>query len=200
MDTKNKEKNQLIDLQKKILECRLCENTFGFKPRPIVLGNYNAKIMQISQAPSKSVHETGKPFNDASGEKLRKEWYCISDAIFYNPEHFYIGSMAHCYPGKARGGGDRLPPKICSKHWLLKEIEYVDNEIYIIIGGSAAKFFFPGEKIGNLAFEDREINGKLAYILPHPSPLNIRWFKDHPEFEEKRIVEIRKEVHRVLKI
>ncbi len=192
----NKEK--LIHLQNQISQCRLCQDTFGFEPRPIILGKSNAKIMQISQAPSKRVHETGRPFNDASGRKLRKEWYHISDETFYNPDNFYIVSMAHCYPGKASGAGDRRPPKICSQQWLLKEMDLINNEIYIIIGGIAAEFFFPGEKITTLAFEDKQINGKPAYILPHPSPLNMKWFKDYPEFTAQRILKIQQEVHKVL--
>ncbi len=190
--------NRLADLHQQILQCRECQDIFGFEPCPIILGNQNAKIMQISQAPSKSVHETGKPFHDASGRKLRGEWYHITDEDFYNPDNFYIASMAHCYPGKAPGGGDRRPPKDCSNRWLLKEMELVNNEIYIIIGGIAAEFFFPGEKITSLAFEDREINGKPAYILPHPSPLNMKWLKDYPQFTEERIYEVREAIHKVL--
>ena len=201
IDVKQKDnKNRLASLQNQIRECRLCQETFRFEPHPIVQGNHNAKIMQISQAPSKSVHETGKPFYDASGRKLRREWYQISDEDFYNPDNFYIVSMAHCYPGKSPNGGDRRPPKICSKQWLLKEMELVDNKIYILIGGIAAEFFFPGEKITSLAFEDKQINGKPAYILPHPSPLNMKWFKDYPQFTEERIFKIQKEVHKVLGI
>lgn len=190
--------NRLVDLHNEIAQCRLCEDSFGFQPNPVVQGSHKARIMQISQAPSKSVHETGKPFNDASGRRLRGEWYRISDEDFYNPDHFYIASMAHCYPGKAPGGGDRRPPKLCSERWLLKEMQLVDNEIYILIGGYAAEFFFPGEKITTLAFEDKQINGKPAYVLPHPSPLNMKWLKDYPEFTEKRIQKIREEIHRVL--
>lgn len=193
-----KENNGLVHLHDQIRGCRLCRDTFGFEPHPIIQGNPNAKIMQISQAPSKSVHETGKPFNDASGRKLRSEWYRISDEEFYNPDNFYIVSMAHCYPGKAPGGGDRRPPKICSSKWLLKEMELVNNQIYIIIGGIAAEFFFPKEKITTMAFENKQINGKPAYILPHPSPLNMKWFKDYPQFLEKRIFEVQKEVHKIL--
>lgn len=191
---------ELYYLQEQIKKCRLCQDVFGYEPKPIIQGNHNAKIMQISQAPSKSVHETGKPFNDASGRKLRGEWYGIPDEDFYNPDNFYIVSMAHCYPGKATGGGDRRPPKICSEQWLSNEIKLVHNEIYIIIGGIASEYFFPREKISSLAFENRQINGKPAYILPHPSPLNVKWFKDYPEFTEKRILEIQKVVHQVLGI
>ncbi|WP_099466841.1 uracil-DNA glycosylase family protein [Konateibacter massiliensis] len=199
-ENKGDNKTKLGELHSQIAQCRLCEVDFGYTPRPIIQGHHNAKIMQISQAPSKSVHEAGKPFHDASGKKLRGEWYQISDEDFYNPDNFYIVSMAHCYPGKAPGGGDRRPPKICSKEWLSKEMELVENEIYIIIGSYAAEYFFPGEKITALAFQDRQINGKPAYILPHPSPLNVKWFKDYPEFTTQRIVKIREDVHRVLEI
>jgi len=190
----------LTVLQNQILQCRLCQDTFGFEPQPVVQGNRRSKIMQIGQAPSKKVHETGRPFNDASGKKLRNEWYCISEEDFYNPDNFYIGSIAHCYPGKNPKGGDRRPPKVCAEQWLRKELELVENEIYILIGGFAAEFFFPGEKLSSLVFEDRIINGKTAYILPHPSPLNMKWFKDYPEFMTDRIFKIRKKVHRVLKV
>lgn len=204
MDTDNaKQKdnhNKLVGLQAEIAQCRLCRDTFGFEPRPIIFGNYHAKIMQISQAPSKTVYETGKPFNDASGRKLRRDWYNITDGDFYHPGHFYIASMAHCYPGKAPGQGDRRPPKICAQQWLFKEMPLVENEIYIIIGSYAAEMLFPGERITALAFEDRQLNGKPAYILPHPSPLNMKWFKDYPQFEKVRIPLIQKEVHKILGI
>jgi len=196
----DKTKQELTLLQEQIKQCRLCREAFGFEPHPIIQGNYNAKIMQISQAPSRTVHETGKPFNDASGRRLRGEWYRISDDEFYNPDCFYIVSMAHCYPGKSPGGGDRRPPPICAKHWLHREMKLVQNEIYIIIGGIAASHFFPNEKITSLAFENRTLNGKPCFILPHPSPLNMKWFRDYPEFTQKRIFEIQKEVHRVLGI
>lgn len=186
------------ELRRQIQECRTCQELFGYEPRPILFENVDARIMQISQAPSRKVHETGKPFNDASGQKLRHEWYGITDEEFYNPDCFYIVSVAHCFPGKAPGGGDRKPPKICAGKWLLKEMELVNNEIYILVGRYAAEFFYPKCKFTDLIFKDQRLNGKPAFVLPHPSPLNVKWFLDHPEFEDKRIKEIRDEIHRIL--
>ena len=60
-----------------------------------------------------------------------------------NEDNFYITSIAHCYPGKSKNGGDRLPPKCCADKWLKKELEYVQNDIYILIGGKAAEYLFP---------------------------------------------------------
>ena len=186
------------EIKEEILKCRLCKEKFGFEPHPIVMGNPNSKIMQISQAPSQNVHKTLKPFDDASGKKLRNEWYCISDEIFYNPNNFYIASIAHCYPGKSSNGGDRLPPKMCARKWLIKEIECVNNEIFILLGGKSTDFFFPKQDFTTLIFKDNTINGKPAYVLPHPSPLNAKWFKDNPQFLESRIYEIREAIHKVL--
>lgn len=185
-------------LREEILACRLCEKKFGFEPHPIILGNPHSKIMQISQAPSQNVHKTLTPFDDASGRKLRNEWYKISDEIFYNPNNFFISAIAQCYPGKSPSGGDRLPPKSCANKWLYKEMSLVDNKIYLLLGGKAASFFFPKEDFSALIFKDNVINDRPAYVLPHPSPLNAKWFKDHPDFLEKRLLEIRTAIHEVL--
>src|SRR5699024_767297 len=112
-------------LMQEIKQCRICQERFNFEPAPIIFGSHQSKIVQISQAPSKNVHESGKPFTDASGKKLKYTWYQITDAEFYNPNNFYIGAMAHCYPGKNNQGGDKLPPKICTKLWVEKELKLI---------------------------------------------------------------------------
>ena len=126
-------------------------------------------------------------------------WYNIDDVDFDNQNNFYITSLAHCYPGKDKNGNDRVPPKICYDTWLKKELELINNKIYIIIGAKAAKVFFPKELFNELVFKNNYINGKIAIVLPHPSPLNIKWFKDNPDFLEKRLLEIRKIIENTLK-
>lgn len=181
-------------------KCVLCKDEFGFTPHPVVFGNEYSKIVQISQAPSKTVDFTLKPFTDKSGEKLKYEWYKIDDDVFYNPDNFYITSLAHCYPGKDSHGNDRMPPKICYDTWVKNEIKYVKNKLYIIIGSKAAKVFFPDENFNDLVFKNNYINEKLAIVLPHPSPLNKKWFKDHPNFMEKRVIEVRCIINDVLNL
>lgn len=188
------------ELKQEILNCRRCREKFGFEPHPVVMGNANSRIIHISQAPSQNVYNTLKPWNDASGNRLRNEWYHISDEVFYNPDNFYFTSIAHCYPGKSSNGGDRLPPKICAKTWLIREIEAVKNKMFILVGSKAADFFFPNKDFTSLVFKDHVINGKSAYVLPHPSPLNIKWFKDNPDFLNVRVKEIETKVHEVLEI
>jgi uracil-DNA glycosylase family 4 len=188
----------LDKLHDDIRNCRLCEKQFGYTPHPVVRGKINSKIMHISQAPSMNVHKTLLSFNDASGKKLKYEWYQITDEEFYNQDNFYITSVGHCYPGKNKKGKDNSPPKICSELWLKKEIELVNCKLYVIVGSKAANFLFPNDSFEELVFKDNIFNGKKALVLPHPSPLNIKWFKDHPDFENKRIVEIRAIIKQVL--
>lgn len=188
----------LTELKEKIYNCEICKDKFGFQPHPVVWGKDTAKIVQISQAPSATVHDTFKPFTDKSGQKLKYEWYQISDEVFYNQDNFYIASLAHCYPGKDKNGNDRQPPKICYETWVKKELELINNKLYILIGAKAAKVFFPNDNFNDLVFKNNYFNGKLTIVLPHPSPLNIKWFKDHPEFMEKRIEEIRKTINNIL--
>ena len=75
---------------------------------------------------------------------------------------------------------------------------YIDNKLYIIIGAKAAKTFFPNEDYNDLIFKNNILFNKPAIVLPHPSPLNIKWFKDNPDFMKKRIIEIRKIINDTL--
>lgn len=150
------------ELKQEILNYRKCRGKFGFEPRPIVMGSANSKIIHISQAPSQNVHNTLKPWNDASGNRLRNEWYHVSDEVFYDLDNFYFTSIVHCYPGKSPNGGDKLPPKMCAKTWLVREIQEVNNKMFILVGSKAASFFFPNEDFTSLVFKDCVINGKPA--------------------------------------
>ena len=190
--------NSFLNLRRQILRSRYCKDEFGFKPRPIFWGNHDARIVHISQAPSWNTHQAQRPFSDKSGEKLRKQWYRVSDEEFYNPNLFYITAIAHCYPGKNKSGGDKKPPKICAEKWLKKELKLLNPQLFLILGNYAANFFFPKRKLSELVFEDLKINNIPCFVLPHPSPQNIKWYKDHPEFEKERLPSIRKGIRRII--
>lgn len=91
-------------------------------------------------------------------------------------------------------------PKCCADKWMIQELKLAQDKIYIIIEGIAAEYFFRGRALTSLVFQDLEADGKTALVLPHPSPLNIKWFREHPEFMEKRIIDVEKAVHKVLGI
>jgi uracil-DNA glycosylase family 4 len=189
------------EFRHQLLGCRYCQG-FGIEPKPIVWGEKSAKIVQVSQAPSKSASECGLPFSrnkyqsDASGRKLI-EWYRIPRELFYNPKLFYITGMAHCYPGRDRGG-DTRPPLVCAEKWLEQELSFLDPHLYIIIGQHSANFFFPDRNFTELVFQNVVLKNRTAFVLPHPSPANKKWFKDNPKFESDRLNDIRKAVHEAI--
>ena len=190
------------EFRKQLLKCRDC-SFLGTEPKPIFWGDINAKIVQISQAPSQNASRSGRPFSknlhesDESGKKLI-EWYSIPRETFYDPKVFYITGMAHCYPGKDRSG-DAEPPQICARKWLRKELSYLNPRLYVIVGRHSASFFFPGRSFTELVFRNLGINHKQAFVLPHPSPANKKWFKENPEFGTKRLQDVRKIVHEALR-
>lgn len=161
-------------------------------------GNQNVKIVHISQAPSLSVVKNRKPFTDKSGERLRNKWYQVSEKVFYNPDNFYFTAVGMYFPGKDKNGGDKKPSSKMAEKWLREELSYLAPELYLILGNLAANFFFPRKRLNDLVFSDQEINGKLAFVLPHPSPINIKWFKDNPKFENNRLLVIRNSIYSVL--
>jgi uracil-DNA glycosylase family 4 len=187
-------------IQQELAACRLCQEQFIHEPRPMIWGKPGAPVMLIGQAPSRKVHETGRPFNDLSGKRLRR-WLGLSEEQFWNQHFLYIAAMAHCFPGKApKGGGDNKPPKICSETWLPRLFSSLEPQLYLLVGSYAARYFFPKQKLPDLVFGEHTLKGKPAFILPHPSPLNQKWFKDYPEFENFRTEEIRQALHQWLPI
>lgn len=193
------------EFQNKLKNCKFCKSVLklNFEPRPLVWGNQNAKIVQISQAPSFHASSYGKPFStsdnepDASGKQLLK-WYDVPREVFYNPDYFYITAIAHCFPGKNKGG-DAAPPIKCAELWLWKELSYLNPKLFLIVGRHASNFIYPGKDFTKLVFTNQNLLNKPAFVLPHPSPANKKWFKDHPEFERKRLKEIREAIKYVLK-
>lgn len=181
--------------QDKLRKCRICKNVVG---PPLVWGDEKARIVQISQAPSQTAIRNQKVWTDASGRRLKYDWYQVSNEVFYNPRNFYITALSHCFPGKDKKGGDKKPPKVCAQRWLWKEISYLKPRLFIVIGKQAAEFLFPKRDFRQLVFKDQKLNGVKCLILPHPSPVNIKWFRDNPEFEKKRLPEAREIIHKVL--
>ena len=197
----NKEERLLRfeQLKTQLQHCRVCENQMKDEPHPIFQGSLDSKIFQISQAPSRRVMETGLPFNDASGKKLKQEWYQITDEQFYDPRLFYIASIARCYPGKAKGSGDLRPPKHCAQLYLQRELELVQPQRIVLIGSYAAQWLFPELSLEDLIFQTQDFRGIPVFTLPHPSPLNRKWLKDHPDFELRRMPEIRAQIHAAIR-
>src|SRR5690349_2951521 len=99
-----------------IRACRVCEASLPLGPRPTVRASATARIMIVGQAPGTRVHETGIPWNDRSGDRLR-QWLGLDRDTFYDESRIAIVPMGFCYPGVDRNGGDAPPRPECAPLW-----------------------------------------------------------------------------------
>lgn len=174
----------IAPLLAQIRACTACAEHLPLGPRPVVQAHSSARILIAAQAPGRKVHETGIPFNDASGERLRA-WLGMTKEVFYNPEQVAIVPMGFCYPGTGRSGD--LPPRPeCAPLWrarLLAELRQV--RLTLVIGRYAQAWHLPGTGAQPLTEVVRDWRARWPHTvaLPHPSPRNNLWLKRNPWFE-----------------
>ena len=84
-----------LPLLREVRLCRVCEHDLPNEPRPLVVASALSRVLIIGQAPGRIAHETGVPWNDKSGKRLR-EWLGVTDAQFYDEALFAIVPMGLC--------------------------------------------------------------------------------------------------------
>ena len=98
------------------------------------------------QAPGTKVHKTGIPWNDPSGDELRR-WLGVDRDVFYNPEIFGIMPMGFYYPGKGKGG-DMPPRPECAPTWHQKMMNQMPEvKLTLLIGQYAQKYYLGVKRI-----------------------------------------------------
>lgn len=179
------------DLLNTIYQCTICKSHLPLGPRPVVTAHPNSKIVLIGQAPGTKVHQSGIPWDDQSGKKLR-EWLNVTDDQFYNAENFAIIPMGFCYPGKAKTGD--LPPRPeCAPQWHDALLENMPNvELIILIGAYAQKYYLKDHAKPTLTETVGEYRSYLPkfFPIPHPSPTNRFWRSKNPWFEQSVVPEL----------
>ena len=191
--------DKIDDLKKRIAACRICEEEIGFAPRPVVQINEKARILIVGQAPGRAVHETGIPFNDPSGDRLR-QWLGVTREQFYDEELFAIVPMGFCFPGTGKSG-DLPPCKACAPTWRQEVLDSLPNiELTLCIGIYAQKWHLGKEMQKNLTETVANWQSYLPDLIPlvHPSPRNIYWLRKHPWFEEEVVPYIQTRVKELL--
>ncbi|SDD04943.1 Uracil-DNA glycosylase [Algoriphagus faecimaris] len=168
-----------------VKNCRICEPYLPLGPRPVIAVAAESKILIIGQAPGTRVHQTGIPWNDPSGDELRR-WLQVDRDQFYNPSIFGIMPMGFCYPGKG-GSGDLPPRPECAVHWHSKLMAIMSKvELTLLIGAYAQSYYLGKMKKKNLTETVRSFDQYLPDFFPlvHPSPRNRIWMKRNPWFED----------------
>lgn len=184
------------ELLARVRACRLCEAALPLGPRPVVRASATARVLIIGQAPGTKVHETGIPWNDASGIRLR-EWLGLDPAAFYDESRIAIMPMGFCYPGRLPQGGDAPPRPECAPTWhAALRAEMPEIRLTLLVGSYAqARYLGRGAMTEHVR---RQPGAPAVWALPHPSWRNTAWMARHPWFAAEVLPPLRAALHGVL--
>lgn len=184
-----------------IAACRHCEADLPLGPRPVVRASPQSRLLVIGQAPGTKVHETGIPWNDPSGERLR-DWLQLTPDDFYDERKIAIMPMGFCYPGKIPNGGDNPPRPECAPLWHEKlKGSLPDIGLTLLVGSFAQKYYLGKSAQKTMTENIRQFEIYRAdgfFPLPHPSWRTTGWMKKNPWFEADVLPIFRAEVKKLL--
>jgi uracil-DNA glycosylase len=178
--------------------CRACAGELPHAPRPVVRVSRATRLLICGQAPGRRVHESGLPFDDPSGDRLR-DWLGLDRETFYGAPAIGVAAMAFCFPGTNPKGGDYPPPRRCAELWrarLLAELPKV--ELTLLVGAHAQAWALgAGRGMTDVVRGWRALPPHLL-ALPHPSWRNTAWLRRNPWFEAEILPYLRGRVKGIL--
>jgi uracil-DNA glycosylase len=191
--------SNLQSLLADIKKCSTCLPHLAHGVNPVVRAHPKSKIAIIGQAPGSIVHQTGVPWDDKSGQRLR-DWLGVSETEFYNAKLFALIPMGFCYPGKGKSGD--LPPRPeCAPQWHESLFNHMKElRLILVIGTYAQQYYLKGKTKKTLTETVKAYQEYLpTYLpLPHPSPRNNIWLKRNEWFEVELIPELQKSIKDII--
>ncbi len=191
----------LTRLLSDIRACRVCESELEHGAKPIVRASKTARICIVGQAPGLRAHNSGVPYSDPSGNRLR-EWMGIDPDSFYDQSRIAIVPMGFCFPGYDKHGGDKPPRKECVAHWRTRLFETLPPIELTLLVGSHAQNWHLGVRAKTTMTETVHAwrDYRPRYIpLPHPSWRNSAWLNKNPWFATELLPYLRSRVRRSLR-
>jgi len=175
--------------------CRACAGHLPHAPRPVLRAAHGARLLIVGQAPGRRVHESGIPWNDPSGDRLRT-WLAMPREDFYDEGRVAIVPMGLCYPGTVDGAD--LPPRPeCAPLWQQRVRSQLPHiGLTLLVGGYAQAFHLGRRARGGMTETVRHFRDHLPEFLPlpHPSWRNTGWIRRNPWFEAELLPVLRARV------
>ncbi len=188
----------LLKLVEEVRTCTVCASSLPLGPKPLLAADPASRILIIGQAPGKATHLAGVPWQDRSGDTLRK-WLGVTREEFYDPRLIAIVPTGFCYPGTGKTGD--LPPRPeCAPLWHPKILPMLTELRLTIYLGSYAFGANLGDHYANLTEAAADFRTLMPdrIVLPHPSPRNGMWASQRPWFQAELIPALQARVRAIL--
>ena len=191
-----------MQLKQQIAVCRLCADEFAqtatrHEPRPILWFEASAQILIVGQAPGVRVHQSGVPFDDRSGDRLR-DWMGVDRAEFYDRGRVAVLPMSFCFPGYDAKGSDLAPPPRCAQTWRVQALRQLPAVQTTLLIGRYAQDWHLGAQVKSKSVtaivEDWRRYAPKVFVLPHPSWRNNAFARRNPWFETDLLPALRAQV------
>ena len=187
-------------LLRDIRACQICASALPHAPRPVLRATSSARIVIAGQAPGTRVHESGMPFTDPSGDRLR-DWMGVDSETFYNDKLIAIVPMGFCFPGLDDKGGDLPPRRECAPAWRSSVFTHLNNvKLTLLVGSYAQNWHLKDSRKPTLSETVKAFKeyGPELLPLPHPSWRNNAWLKKNPWFTDDLLPHLRRRISRIL--
>lgn len=181
----------------RVRACRACESHLPLGPRPVLRARPSARLLIVGQAPGTRVHETGIPWNDPSGDRLR-EWLGLDRETFYDETRIAIVPIGLCYPGRLFRGGDAPPRPECAPLWhppLRAALAKI--ELTLLVGQYAQAYYLDRQRKASMTETVRAYHEYLPafFPIPHPSWRTTAWLRRNPWFARELVPVLRRRVN-----
>ena len=124
----------LESIKNKVIHCILCDLSVTRKNAVPGSGSLSKKLILIGEAPGKNEDESGIPFVGGAGKILDQALFNAGIAR----KDTFITNVVKCRPPN-----NRIPTeeeiKICTDHYLKKEIRIISPKVICILGATALK-------------------------------------------------------------
>jgi DNA polymerase len=164
---------KLVYLAERAAACQKCLHLASTRTQVVFgVGNPEAKLMFVGEAPGAEEDKQGEPFVGPAGQLLTR----MILAMGLKREEIYIANVLKCRPDMPKGStGNRKPTmeemKTCLPY-LMTQFEIIQPQVLVALGATAVEGLFgTSEKIGRLRGTFLDFRGIPVMPTYHPSYL-----------------------------
>ncbi|MDH5766438.1 MAG: uracil-DNA glycosylase [Gammaproteobacteria bacterium] len=153
-------------LEQQVSHCQLCELHQTRTQTVFDVGNRNADLMLIGEAPGEEEDIKGDPFVGSAGHLLD----AMMQAIGLDRQNVYITNVLKCHPPANRK--PHTSEIVCCDPYLQQQIKLVQPKLILALGRVAAHhLLLTQDKLGSLRQKQYTYNGIPLYVSYHPAYL-----------------------------